>query len=595
MTRGAVRRAAERVHDYARKVLSGEIVAGPYVRAACERHRRDLERSDIRFDAEKCAVAVAFFETVLTLSGGQWEGRPFKLEPWEAFVVGSVWGWRLPDGMRRFRRVYMEVAKGNGKSPVASGLALAATVLDQEQRSEGFVLARTGEQALVPFKMLIAQIRGSAELNEAMEVYGGEVKPTEVLYPGTNSFIRRVGSDAQARGKSGPSPHIVLVDEYHEHNTSGMLDWYAAGVKSRSQPLIVIATNSGSGQNSPCKQEHDVAVKVAHGDIERDSYFAYVCGLDDGDDPEDEAVWVKANPSLPVTPGYDYIRDQLKDARAIPAKMSTFLRLNMCVWMDAESPWLSRDTWVAAERRELPGAIRDAPCYVGLDLSLKRDLTAAALVWDLGKDGWAVRAMVWTPKDTLEARAREDSAPYIEWVRGGYMEAIPGSFVNYRVIAKWLLRMMDRYDLRGLAYDPQYLDLLEEALADLGVPTYRGARGRGLRMVPHQQGFRAGPPSGRKREGGPHMYMPRSIEAVEEALLTGSLAVEYSPPLRWAALGTVAIQDESMNRRLAKGKSLSKIDPMVAFTMAMGLAKAGLAKKSRRVRDYMILPEEYRL
>ena len=123
-------------HDYAEAVVAGELVAGPHVRAACERHIRDLERKDLVFDEEKAERAIGFFPDVLRLSAGEYEGVPFDLLLWQAFCVGSLFGWHTHDGRRRFRRGYLEIAKGSGKSPLAGGIGLLMTFADGEPRAE---------------------------------------------------------------------------------------------------------------------------------------------------------------------------------------------------------------------------------------------------------------------------------------------------------------------------------------------------------------------------------------------------------------------------------------------------------------------------
>jgi len=110
---------------YARQVVAGKILAGRMVRLACERHLRDLAEGnerELRFDKAAAAKVFRFFENVLRLAEGDFAGKPFKLESWQKFIVGSLFGWYGPDGHRRFRNAYVEIAKGNGKSPLAGGI-----------------------------------------------------------------------------------------------------------------------------------------------------------------------------------------------------------------------------------------------------------------------------------------------------------------------------------------------------------------------------------------------------------------------------------------------------------------------------------------
>ena len=294
---------------------------------------------------------------------------------WQEFVLGSLFGWfRVSDGRRRFRRAYIETAKGSGKSPLSAVVIVYSILGDREKSAKSFVIARNADQALVPFAAATDMIRVSPALAKRLIIRGG-LNPWQVTHLKSNSWMRRVSSEKLGKGKSGPMPHMVLADEYHEHDSSNMLDFYTAGMKSRKNPLAIIITNAGAGMNTPCGAEHNVAVQIVEGSVVNDSYFAYVCALDEDDDfMNDESCWIKANPSLPDLPGYDYIREQIAEARGMPSKESLVLRLNACEWTDAESPLVPRELWIKCETERPPEAemLRDAPCYAAADLSMKK-------------------------------------------------------------------------------------------------------------------------------------------------------------------------------------------------------------------------------
>ena len=131
-------------------MVSGEIVAGPHVRNACKRHIADLKRKDgIWSDHDAANHAFAFFEEVLKLSEGQFEGEPFRLEPSQAFIVGSLFGWKRKDGRRRFRRAYIEQGKGNGKSPVAGGIGIYGMTACQEAGAQIYAAAANEPRAVL--------------------------------------------------------------------------------------------------------------------------------------------------------------------------------------------------------------------------------------------------------------------------------------------------------------------------------------------------------------------------------------------------------------------------------------------------------------
>lgn len=591
---------------YARDILSGAIPSGPYIRDAVQRFLDDLERPEgwgYYYDPEAADRACRFFPAILRLSDGSFEGIPFNLLPWQEFVVRNIYGWkRDKDNYRRFRKAYIETGKGSGKSPLVAGMGIRAICGDDENRAQGYVIARTADQAAVTFEPAVAMVESSPRLSHRLKVIGGE-HPYRIVYHKTRSFLSRVSSSQQGKGKSGPIPHIIIVDEYHEHETSAMRDMYAAGVKNRRQPLVIMITNSGVSLQSPCGQEHVYARAVSAQEIEDNEYFAMVFGCEEDDDPmNDESCWIKANPSLAETPeaeaegdtsipGYDYIRAQVREAVGMPSKRSVVERLNFCRWVDAEAPWIDRDKWIACE---VPDSAlssdkerRKVTAWIALDMSQKTDLCAATIAFDFG-DFVEVETKIWSPKETLAARSERDSVPYVQWAEQGYIEASEGAVVDFSAIAKWIGEVNDRYKIGGLAYDPWRIDLLQRELDAEGIATDRKP-GRGIYLVPHPQGFVAGskPLEDIVDEDlqGLRLWMPRSIDFSEKAILQGNLRVRVNPALRMAVAGMVVVADAANNRRPTKTKSLLRIDPGVSLVMALGALYSARVMRWKAIED----------
>jgi phage terminase large subunit-like protein len=261
---------------YAKAVRSGKIVAGPHVRAACARHLRDLEEGPARglaFDRQAVKRAIGFFADVLRLNGGRFEGKQFEVQPWQAFVLGSLFGWKRSDGTRRFRHAYIETAKGSGKSPLAAGIGLYMLTSDGEARAEVYAAAVKQEQAKVLFRDAIAMVRMSPRLSSMLMLSGG-LDPDNISQPEHGRFFRPISSERQGRGQSGPRPHCALLDEIHEHPTNAMVEFLASGVKHRRSPLIFMITNSGSDRQTVCWEYHQYGVQVCEGTKENDAFFA---------------------------------------------------------------------------------------------------------------------------------------------------------------------------------------------------------------------------------------------------------------------------------------------------------------------------------
>jgi phage terminase large subunit-like protein len=605
----------DRVRDYAEKVLSGEYVAGPHVRNTCRRHMDDLVKGKERglyFDLDAADKAIQFFETVLRLSEGQFEGRKFLLHPTQAFIVGSLFGWKTRDGYRRFRRAYIEQGKGNGKSPLAGGIGLKGLVADGEAGAEIYAAGATKEQAGILFRDAVKMRNQSPKLLERLTTSGGPGREYNLAYLDKGSFFRPISREAKRTG-SGPRPHFALCDEIHEHPDRGVIEMLERGFKFRRQPLLLMITNSGTDRNSIAWEEHDHAIKVAAGSLEPlgedaqyvgdvvdDTSFSYVCALDRKDDPlTDPSCWVKANPLLGVTITEDYLAGVVAQARAMPGKLNSILRLHFCTWTDATTAWMTRELLEPCLADFDISEHHGKKIVIGLDLSQVRDLSAMAVCVKTGevdvhvvKDGkpqtvqkptYDAWIEAWTPRDTMAAREVEDKLPYAVWVRDGHLQAPKGSSISYLHIAQALADYDRDFDISMVAYDRYAFRRLEEDVETLGLK---------INFVEHPQGgMKKGKATEEMKEAAKSekrdpegLWFPGSLRLFEEAMLEGRIRLKRNPVLISAMMSAVTDEDRWDNKWLAKAKSVNKIDAAVAMTMAVGAAAVQV-----KARDYQIM------
>jgi len=261
----------------------------------------------LAWDLDAALRFINFCRHVLRLDKGQFEGKPFILEPAQAFILGSIYGWKKANGFRRFRRVYVEMGKGNGKSPMAAAIGMYALVADGEAQAEVYAGASMKSQAMVIFRSATMMYLQSPILIKKLKPSG--VEPIwNLAHIPSGSFFKPISTD---EAHSGPTPSCALLDEIHEHRDGNMIEKMERGFKSRRQPILFMITNAGVDRNSACRVEHDHAVCVAAGtktpdedatyvgEAIDDRTFSFVCALDKNDDPlEDESCWVKANPLI---------------------------------------------------------------------------------------------------------------------------------------------------------------------------------------------------------------------------------------------------------------------------------------------------------
>jgi phage terminase large subunit-like protein len=571
--------AKDPVTAWAQDVARGRIVSGPFVRAAADRHLKDLKDGPGRglvWDLEAAQRAIGFFPKVLRLNGGQFEGKPFHLHPSQAFRIGSLFGWKWAvDGTRRFRRFYDEEGKGNGKSPMLAGIGLYMMVADNEPRAEIYAAASKKDQAQVLFQDAVAMRDQSPVLARSVSAQG-ENPVWQLTYTGKRGDKRKFKPISAEKGKSGPRPHCALTDEVHEHPNRDVIDMLERGFKFRRQPLLAMATNSGTDKKSICWEEHQHAVNVATGIIEDDTSFAFVCSLDEGDEWEkDPSCWIKANPLLGETIEESYLAGVVEQARQMPGKRNGIARLHFCQWTQSTKAAIKRAPWLACHGDVDPEALTEkgVPCFGGLDLSQVRDFSALTLVWvlDAKKDAEKLvsKTWFWTPAQTLLDRAGTDQAPYDLWVDQDYIEAVPGDRLKYTWLADALADLNSRYAPVSIACDQYGLERLTDSLNEKGLilPAEvhpQGFQKRVLEKIPDPDA-----PGGEREV---FLWMPDSINKLEESIYDGRLTVAKNPLLDSMAASVTYAENRTGHRMFDKEKAHGRIDGMVSLAMATGMA-----------------------
>ena len=550
---------------WARKVVAGKVVAGHLTRLACQRHLDDLEAGKARglvWDRAAALHAIEFFSH-LRHSTGEWAGQPFDLQPWQQFVVGSVFGWKRADGLRRFRTAYVEVARKNGKSALLAGIALYALVADGEAGAHVYAAATTRDQARIVFGEAERMVAASPALSARVTrtVNNLAVLPTA-------SWFRPLSADASKM--DGLNVHFAAVDEVHEHPGPEIIQKLNTATGARRQPLIFEITTAGHDRHSVCRQHHEFSVKALEGTLPQetaDPWFAFIATIDAGDDWTDPKVWGKANPSLGVTVKLDDLKRQIDEAREMPAQQNAIRRLRLNEWTEQVTRWLDMEVWaegglapetsgatIAADLERLERLLAGRECYGGLDLARVNDLSAFLLLFPPTRDAalgslaekWIVLSRFWVPEEDIGRRARRDRVPYDVWRDQGLLTATPGNATDFAFIEAEIVRLAGRFDLRELAYDRTFAGEIVQHLQD-----------EGINLVQFGQGFLS--------MAAPTAELERL--AVSRLLWHGGHSV-----LRWNASNVAVRHDPAGNIKPDKERSSERIDGIVALCNALGRA-----------------------
>lgn len=534
----------DQVQRYASEVVSGKIVAGKLVRQACQRHLDDLKNGHERglwWDVAAAHRAINYFREVLRLAEGEHAGKPFILEPPQAFIVGSLFGWKGNDGYRRFRNAYVEMGKGSGKSPMAGGVGLYMLTADGEAGAECYAAATTREQAGILFKDAVKMVDQSPSLSARIH-QSGKNHVFNLAHLASGSYFRPVSSEG--KGLDGKRVHYAALDEVHEHPTATVVDKMRAGTKGRRQALIFEITNSGFNRQSVCWHHHEYSEKILEGSVSDDAWFAYVCQLDEGDDWRDEKVWIKANPNLGVTIPLKYLREQVREAIGMPSKENIVKRLNFCMWTEQSERWMPMETWAARAAEYGEEDLLRQDCFAGMDLASKVDIAAFVLAFP--GERMRILPYFFIPEDNMDRRSKRDRVDYKLWVQQGHMIATPGNVIDFDFIRKFVNDLGDKFAFKEVAYDPWNSTQLATQL-----------QGDGFPMVEFRQGFRS---------------MSEPTKEVMSLCMSEGLEHNNNPVMNWMMSNVAVQQDPAGNLKPDKEKSSMKIDGPVAMIMSIGRA-----------------------
>ena len=529
------------VDQYISDVLSGEIPACKWVKLAIQRHLDDLENGHERglvFDP-KAGERIILFLTFLKHYKGAFAGRPFELLPWQQTMLYILYGWKYTNGERRFKYAYVEVSRKNGKTTLASGASLFALIADGEEGAEVYTAATKRDQAKIAFNDAKIMVEKSPDLKQLVEVYQHNLHVTT-----THSKLEALSSDYDT--SDGLNPHFALVDEYHAHKDAGLYNVIKSGMGARKQPLLFTITTAGFNKMGPCFALRKTCTEILEGIKEDDSQFAIIYTLDEGDDYLDEKVWIKANPSLGASISYQWLRQEVIQAKNNPTELVNLLTKNFNTWTDASAVWLEDKRWMACGGEVDTENIRQDVAFGGLDLASTRDVNAFTLLFPVESlEKYVTLTWYWIPADTMKERVQKDGVRYDLWVDEGWITLTEGNVTDYRKIKMDIMNLCDLYKVEAIGYDRWNSSQLIIELTE-----------EGLNMQPFGQGFAS---------------MSQPSKTFETWVMSQTILHDNNPVTRWMLGNVELVRDAAGNIKPDKSKSQEKIDGIVSIIIAIGI------------------------
>lgn len=534
---------------YINQVLSGDVPACMYVRQACARQKSDLERSaredwPYRFDA-RAATRVCLFIEHLRHVKGPLSGQTITLEPWQCFILTTIFGWlRKDSGKRRFKRAYVEVPRGNAKSTLSAGIGLYMMALDGEGGAGCYSFATTREQAREVFDVAREMCRRSSDVRDSLGIRVFEHALTQ--QKSGSCFMPK---SAQGNTLDGLNTHFACIDELHAHKTREVYDVVETSIGKRLQPLLFAITTAGFDLTGICYELRTYVAEVLSGMAVSDDQFGIIYTIDKDDDWTSDAALQKANPNFGVSVVPETIKSLRDKAATMASAANNFKTKHLDVWCNSNSAWmdmqaLSRcvDPNLTAEEFE------GDECFIGIDLASRVDIAAMVKLFRRmvdGKPHYYAFGDYWLPRDTIETAK---NSQYRGWEVTGEIHVTEGASTDFDQIEAKLLEDCSRFDVLEVPYDPFQATQFSDRMLRQNVP-----------MIECRATV---------------LQFSSPMKEIEAAVRDGRFHYNGDRVLTWMFSNVTCHQDAKDNIFPRKERVENKIDGVVALIMAMNRAMA---------------------
>lgn len=546
---------------YARGVVAGSIPASKWTRLACQRQLDDLERAPSAdwpwvFDVSRAERPCGFIELLPHIKG-KWarEGRLLKLEPWQCFIITTVYGWvHRTTRLRRFLEAYEEEPRKNGKSAKGSGILLYMLTADGEHGAECYTAATTRDQARIVFDDAKAMAQRSPGLSTHL---GLAILQHALTVAATSSKAAPLAAEGSTL--DGLNVHFALLDELHAHKTRAVYDVIDTARGAREQSLLWTITTAGTDRSGICYERRTHVTKILEGVVRDDRVFGIIFTIDDGDDPFDPKSWAKANPNWGVSVIPDDMAAAARKAEAMPSALSNFLTKRLNVWVSGESPWMDMRAWdrcADASLRDLQ-PFAGAKAWIGLDLAQKRDFAAVSLAFE--REGvWHVCTRLYLNELAIQ---ESGNAHLTGWARQGYVQVTDGDLTDFDVVADDLRELCRTFDIQEIAFDPALSMYFAGKLLEEGLPLVEIAQRS--------------------------MFFTPPLIQVENLVHEKKLRHDGNPVMTWM-VSNLVVKVSKFNelRSPTKERPENKIDGPIAMLMALGRALAN--QESNQIKQGFI-------
>jgi phage terminase large subunit-like protein len=508
-----------------------------WVALACERQTVDLARKRFKYTwNEEKAARICKFVELLPHTKGEWAGRLITLEPWQIFILSTVFGWVDAKGRRRYKVTYKEVPRKNAKSTISSGVGLYMLAADGEGGAEVYSAATTKDQA----KIVWQDAKSMAEKSKGLQGRFGVRTAAHSIYTDEGSKFLALARD-QGGNLDGLNVHCGIIDELHAHKTREIVDVIETATGARSQPLLWQITTAGFNRAGICYEVRAYTTKVLEGQITDHEHFGIIYSIDEDDDWAQPSSWAKANPNWGISVNPEDIARKGNKAIKTTAAQNNFKTKHLNQWVNADTAWMDMRAWDAMADTSLrPAQFTAEECVGAVDLATKVDVAALVLLFRRGEH-YTLFPYFWLPEAAAEG---EENAHYAGWAKEGHLRLTAGNVTDHNAVQDVVRELASAHQLRTLGYDPWQAHKFATELADEGMVVSE------YRMTVQN--------------------MSEPMKELQALVMSGKLHHDGNPVMAWMMSNVVAHTDAKENIFPRKEMPRNKIDGPVAAIMALG-------------------------
>lgn len=445
------------------RIRSGEIPASQELTQAMDYIESKLDKPDVFIDANKIASAVDVIERYFD----------FELLDWELFVIALVHCYYKSNDTVVFDEILIEMGRGNGKNGFIS--ALVFYLVSDKHNIKGYnvdIVANNEEQAKTSYD----------DIYEVLEDRWSKLKKffyktkEVIINVRTKSYIKY--NTSNARTKDGKRTACLVFDEIHGYEDWEQIKVFTSGFGKRKHSRAFYITTNGYVRGGVLDEQLELAERVLNGEITDLGFLPLIYKLDDEQELEDPAMWVKANPSLPYFPELrkqieaDVIKAQYQPQKAVDL-LTKRMNLPKEQAFTIVAPWEK----ILATNKPIPyDEIKGAKCIGALDFAQVTDFASVGLLFKHKKKRiWLEHSFVC--RKALQIESRRIKFPVEEMAERGLITIVNGESITAEHIAQWFLKMAKTYHILNIVGDRYRIELLRDVFTKHGLPLESVASG----------------------------------------------------------------------------------------------------------------------